>query len=186
MFLIVGLGNPGREYENTRHNIGFRVIDRLSKDLGIDLSKSRCSAATGQLQWEGHKLILAKPETFMNLSGDSVAELVRWFKIEAGHLIVVHDDLDIEPGSLKVRQNGNSAGHHGVESIIKALGSPDLIRIRVGIGRGSLAGDNSQYVLSQVPDGEQEIIDSAVVSAAEAALSIVRDGVAAAMNRFNR
>jgi peptidyl-tRNA hydrolase, PTH1 family len=186
MYLIVGLGNPGREYENTRHNLGFQAVDRLAKDLGISVSKDICNSLTGQAQWEGHRVVLAKPQTFMNLSGDSVAELVKWFKIEEGHLIVIHDDLDIEPGKLKVRPHGNSAGHNGVESVIQRMKTTEFIRIRIGIGRATLADDNAKYVLAHIPAGEKDMLQSSVNSAAEAALTIVKSGIDAAMNSFNK
>lgn len=187
MFLIVGLGNPGKEYELSRHNIGFRVIDRLSKNLDIKVSKGLCQAITGQATVAGHKVILAKPQTFMNLSGDSVLELVRWFKIDTDHLIAIHDDLDLETGKLRIRPKGNSAGHKGVESIISRLGTTEFVHVRIGIGKpaGNLEEDTSKYVLSGVPKEEAEVIDQAILWAAEAAETVVKDGLEAAMNKYN-
>jgi PTH1 family peptidyl-tRNA hydrolase len=188
MYLVVGLGNPGKEYELTRHNIGFRVIDRISSDLKIKVSKGQCQAITGQGNASGHKLILAKPQTFMNLSGDSVSELARWFKIEKDHLMVIYDDLDLDIGIIRIRPKGNSGGHKGVESIITKLGTTEFTRIRIGIGRQdktSLKEDSSGYVLSRIPKEEQEAIDQAILSAAEAAPLIIKEGLEAAMNKYN-
>jgi PTH1 family peptidyl-tRNA hydrolase len=185
MFLIVGLGNPGKQYELSRHNIGFRTIDRLSKDLNIAVSKGQCQAMIGQNAFNGKKIILAKPQTFMNLSGDSVAELVRWFKIDQKHLIVIHDDLDLDVGVLRIRTKGNSGGHNGVESIINRSGTGEFIRIKIGIGREVIGGDNSDYVLSIPPKDQMEILDGSVVTAAEAAAEIVNNGPDAAMNKYN-
>jgi peptidyl-tRNA hydrolase, PTH1 family len=185
MYLIVGLGNPGQRYEDTRHNIGFKVIDRLARDLSVDISKNHCQAVIGQTIYEGHKLILAKPQTFMNLSGNSVAELVQWYKIDKKHIIVIHDDLDIDSGRLKIKEKGNSAGHNGVESIIQKLASPDFIRIRIGIGRRSLGEDNASYVLEEFHPAEHAVIAGTIAASADAVLKIVKGGVEAAMNEFN-
>jgi len=188
MYLVVGLGNPGKEYELTRHNIGFRVIDRISKDLNISVSKSQCQALIGQGTIGDHKMILAKPQTFMNLSGNSVSELVNWFKIELKHLVVVYDDLDLDAGQLRIRPKGNSGGHKGVASVIDRLGTVEFARVRIGIGKPDqlIEGENgSDYVLSKIPRGEQEAIGQAILSAAESVPLIVREGVEAAMNKYN-
>jgi len=187
MYLVVGLGNPGKEYEFSRHNTGFRTLDRLSKNLGTGISKGLCQATTGQAAVAGKKVILAKPQTFMNLSGDSVLELLQWFKIKNDHLIVIYDDLDLDAGKLRIRAKGNSGGHKGVESIIQKLGTSEFIRIRIGIGKPAvnLQGDTSEYVLSKVPKEESEIIDRAILSAAEAAAEIMENGLESAMNKYN-
>jgi len=187
MYLVVGLGNPGKEYESARHNIGFRVIDRISGDLKIKISKGQCQAIIGIGENAGHRIILAKPQTFMNLSGDSVSDLVKWYKIEKDHLIVVYDDLDLDIGTLRIRPKGNSGGHKGVESIISRLGTTEFIRIRIGIGKpsGNLEEDTSAYVLSKVPKEESEAIDQAILSAAEAVPLIMKESLEAAMNKYN-
>jgi PTH1 family peptidyl-tRNA hydrolase len=188
MYLVVGLGNPGKEYEQTRHNTGFRVIDRLSKDLGIPVSKGLCRALIGQGNIDDHKIILAKPQTFMNLSGDSVLELVRWFKIEMDHLVVIYDDLDLETGQLRIRPKGNSGGHKGMESVINRLGTTEFARIRIGIGRPNqlfTEKSASDYVLSPVPGEERETVDRAILGAAEAVEMIIKSGPEAAMNKYN-
>ncbi len=188
MYLVVGLGNPGKEYEFTRHNIGFRVIDRISKDLNTAVSKSQCRTLIGHASSAGHKVILAKPQTFMNLSGDSVSELVKWHKIEKDRIIVIYDDLDLDVGKLRIRPKGNSGGHKGVESIIDRLGTTEFIRVRIGIGRPDkiiLKENGSDYVLSNIPRKEQEAIDQAILSAAEAVAKIIGNSLEAAMNEYN-
>ena len=188
MYLIVGLGNPGKDYELTRHNIGFRVIDRISKDLNIVVSKGQCQALIGQGTIGDHKMILAKPQTFMNLSGNSVWELVNWFKIDLSHLIIIYDDLDLNVGQLRIRPKGNSGGHKGVESIINRLGTTEFVRVRIGIGKPNeiiLEENGSDYVLSKIPKSEKEAIDLAILSAAEAVTVIINEGLEAAMNKYN-
>lgn len=185
MYLIAGLGNPGKEYEFARHNIGFRVIDRLSKDSGISVSKGLCLAVIGQGQIGKNKVVLAKPQTYMNLSGNSVLELVRWFKVDRDRIIVIHDDLDLDIGRLRIRAKGNSGGHKGIESIIASLGTGEFIRIRIGIGRESIGGDNSKYVLSNFAKEQQESVDNSVVLAAEAAAEVIENGPDTAMNKYN-
>jgi PTH1 family peptidyl-tRNA hydrolase len=188
MYLVVGLGNPGKEYELTRHNIGFRVIDRLSKDMNIAVSKGQCNALIGQGNIDGHKMILAKPQTFMNLSGGSVLELMNWYKIETSHLILIYDDLDLDAGQLRIRPKGNSGGHKGVESVINRLQTTEFARVRIGIGKPDqiIEGENgSAYVLSRIPKSEQEAVDKALLSAAEAVPLIITEGLEAAMNKYN-
>jgi len=185
MHLIVGLGNPDKEHELTRHNIGFKVIDLLSGKLGIGVSKGQCQAIIGQGSIGGTKVILAKPQTYMNLSGQSVLELVRWFKIEQNRTIIIHDDLDLDVGRILIRAKGNSGGHKGVESVIQSLQTTEFMRIRIGIGRESIGGDNSNYVLSPFTGEQLEGIERAVVLAAEAAVDIVTGGPDIAMNKYN-
>jgi PTH1 family peptidyl-tRNA hydrolase len=188
MFLVVGLGNPGKQYDLSRHNIGFRVIDRLSKDLDIPVSKSKSQALIGQGTLDGHKIFLAKPQTFMNLSGDSVRELAKWYKIDTGHLIVIYDDLDLDVGQIRIRSKGNSGGHKGVESIISGIGTTEFLRIRIGIGTPArnIEADASDYVLANIPGKESEAIDRAILAAAEAVPVIINSGPEAAMNKYNK
>ena len=188
MYLVVGLGNPGKEYESTRHNIGFKVIDRISKDLQIPVLKGQCNALIGQGTIDGHKIILAKPQTFMNLSGGSVLELMNWYKIEAHHLVLIYDDLDLDIGQLRIRPKGNSGGHKGVGSVIHRLGTTEFARVRIGIGKPDqlIEGEKgSDYVLSKIPKSEQEAIDKAILSAAEAVPLVINEGLEAAMNKYN-
>jgi PTH1 family peptidyl-tRNA hydrolase len=188
MYLVIGLGNPGKEYELARHNIGFRVIDRLSKDLQIPVSKGQCNALIGQGTIGGHKVILAKPQTFMNLSGGSVLELMNWYKIFPSHLILIYDDLDLDVGQIRIRPKGNSGGHKGVDSVIDRLGTTEFARVRIGIGKPDqiIEGEKgSDYVLSKIPKSEQEAIAKSILSAAEAVPLIITEGLEAAMNKYN-
>ena len=186
MYLIVGLGNPGEEYENTRHNIGFQVVDGIAKSIGIGelRFKKKCNALVGEAEISGHKVIVCQPQTFMNLSGDSVQALLSWYKISHDHLIVCYDDVDIEPGEVKVRLGGSSAGHHGVESIMGRIGTPQFIRVRVGVGRETPSGDVSDHVLEKIPSAQKEILNEAILRAAEASIAIISDGLEKAKSRF--
>ncbi|MFC1767737.1 aminoacyl-tRNA hydrolase [Candidatus Margulisiibacteriota bacterium] len=185
MHLIVGLGNPGKKYEDTRHNVGFKVIDRLSKDLDIPVLKEKCGALMGQGQIGGDKVMLAKPQTFMNLSGTSVTSLMQWFKFDPEKLILIYDDLDLDVGDLRIRPKGNSGGHKGVESVVSSVKITGFARVRIGIGRTGVDGDSADYVLSPVPKKEHEEIDLAIVRAADAVQMIISGGIEEAMNKFN-
>ncbi len=184
-FLIVGLGNPGREHRDTRHNIGFMVIDQLCKTLGVSMSRvqSRALVAAGTL--EGQKIILAKPQTFMNLSGQAVGGLVRFYKTPLDRLLVAHDDLDLPLGTIRLRPGGSSAGQKGMESIIRQLGSQNFPRLRLGIGRPPGQMDPSAYVLQRFTRAEQDVLDQLLDRAAAAVRTFVREGLDAAMNQYN-
>lgn len=185
MFLVVGLGNPGKEYENTRHNLGFKVIDELASRLRISSFKSKHQSFLAEGEISDHKVILAQPQTFMNNSGLAVKGVLSWHKIDLAKLIVIYDDVDLEVGQIRIREGGSAGGHHGVESIIASLGTADFKRVRLGISRESLTSDVSEYVLQQIPSTQRELLDSAIISAAEAVEAIVSSGIAAAMNKFN-
>jgi PTH1 family peptidyl-tRNA hydrolase len=186
MYLVVGLGNPGPKYADTRHNLGFRVIEELSKRYSIGFSfKNKANALIGIHELDDHKIILAQPQTFMNNSGEAVAELLRWYKIPPDHLIVAYDDVDLEVGELRIRMGGTSAGHKGVESIMHFIGTPEFIRVRVGIGRESLTDDITDYVLAPVPPSQQTILEEIIFHAADAVISIITEGLEKAMNKFN-
>ena len=185
MFLVVGLGNPGEEYENTRHNLGFRVVNELAARLGLRSLKSKHQSFLGEGVIAGHKVILAEPQTFMNNSGAAVKGLLAWYKIEPRKLIVVYDDVDLEVGQIRVREQGSAGGHHGLESIIAGVGSPEFARVRVGIGRENLSGDVSGYVLQTIPPAQRATLEAAVNTAAAAIESIIAEGLPAAMNKFN-
>jgi PTH1 family peptidyl-tRNA hydrolase len=188
--LVVGLGNPGREYEGTRHNIGFAALDRLAEKLGCSFrSKWRFSAhvaeaATG----EAGKITLAKPRTFMNRSGSAVQALLSWLKLEPQHLLVVVDDADLPLGQIRLRLSGGSGGHNGLRSIIEALGgNEEFARLRIGIGRTAPVGtDITGHVLGRFGPEEREVVDKAVATAVEAMECCLRDGLTEAMNQFNR
>jgi len=185
--LIVGLGNPGVEYQFTWHNLGFLVVDRIAEQIGAQVSNRHCRALTGRGRIDGNDVLLAKPETYMNLSGMSVRELVEKHEIVPEQdLIVVYDELDLPAGTIRVRQRGSSAGHNGLESIIGALGTQEFLRIRLGIAPDRPVGDGAKYVLSQFRKAQYPVIDKVLDSAAEAVNVILTQGASAAMNRFNR
>jgi peptidyl-tRNA hydrolase, PTH1 family len=185
--LIVGLGNPGIEYQFTPHNLGFLTIDRLANDGGVEVRNRNCRALTARAVLEEQQVLLAKPETYMNLSGMAVRELVEKYEADpAKDLIVVYDELDLPLGKIRVRQRGGSAGHNGMESIIGALGSQEFLRIRLGIGPEKKVSDGAKYVLAPFRKSQLKLVDEILETASEAVKVILREGSAAAMNRFNR
>jgi len=185
--LIVGLGNPGIEYQFTYHNLGFLTVDVLANEQGVELGNRHCRALTGRITIGSERVLLAKPETFMNLSGLAVRELVAEYEVVPGSdLIVIYDELDLPFGAVRVKQRGGSAGHNGLESILNALGTDEFLRIRIGIAPERKIGDGAKYVLSQIKKSQEKVIGEALDTAAEAAKAIVTDGAQAAMNRFNR
>lgn len=187
MKLIVGLGNPGMEYQFTPHNLGFLAIDRIAEQCGVRVDNRHCRALTARARIAEQDVVLAKPETYMNLSGASVRELVTKYEVAIEQdLIVVYDELDLPFGSIRVRQRGSSGGHNGVESIIDALGTQEFMRIRIGIAPDHPVRDGAKYVLSQLKKSQYEIVDQALDAASDAVNVILTQGVGAAMNRFNR
>ncbi len=184
-YLIAGFGNPGREYMHTRHNVGFMTIDRLCKKLDVFLGKMQANALTATYKDKSFRIILAKPQTYMNLSGQSVSGLLNFYKIPMERLLVMHDDLDVPFGSLRIRPSGGSGGQKGLGSTIDRLGTQDFARLRIGIGRPPGRMDSADYVLQSFSAADQQILDSVLDSAAEAALLFVREGLDTAMNRFN-
>jgi PTH1 family peptidyl-tRNA hydrolase len=183
--LIVGLGNPGREYAQTRHNIGFQVITRLAEEHGLSFSRMQNEAlvATGRIG--AVRVVLAKPQTWMNESGKAVGPLVRFYKIEFARLLVVYDDLDRPAGTLRLRSEGGSGGHRGMNSIITRLGTQDFARLRVGIGRPPGRMDPAAYVLQPFGRDDEMLMDMARDRAVEAIECFLAEGIVAAMNRFN-
>ena len=187
MYIIVGLGNPGRKYVNTRHNVGYDAIDVLADMYHIDVDTGRFQALCGKGMIEGQHVVLAKPITFMNLSGQSVRELVNFYKIdETTELIVIYDDISLPPGQLRIREKGSAGGHNGIKNIIAQLGGQEFCRIKVGIGEKPVAFDLADYVLSHFSREERFLLDDALVRAAKAAVKMMTDGVDAAMNEYNR
>jgi len=187
MKLIVGLGNPGREYAATRHNAGFMVIDRLASEMGVPVKKKAFKAVVGQGQIAGEKAILAKPQTYMNLSGEAVGSLLRWYGLAAGDLILIYDDLDLPPGKLRIRPDGGSGGHKGVQSVVQSLGTDSFPRVRVGIGKPANPDyDSSDFVLGRLTGEEARCVEEALGLAAEAVRCMVREGLDKAMNLYNR
>ena len=187
MKLIVGLGNPGIEYQFTPHNMGFLAVDRIAEQCGVRVNNRHCRAQTARIRLAGHEVVLAKPETYMNLSGASVSELVREYQAQPEQdLVLLYDELDLPFGSLRVRPRGRSAGHNGVESVIAALGTQEITRIRMGVGPDYPVGDGARYVLAQFKKAQLTVVAQVLDEAAEAVKVILADGVQAAMNRFNR
>lgn len=184
MYLIAGLGNPGRQYAGNRHNVGFMCLDVLANSLGLRFGQRRARAllATGRLGEAG--LLLAKPQTYMNLSGPSVAELVRFYRIPLASLLVVHDDLDLPLGRVRLRERGSSGGQKGLQSVIASLHTDQFPRLRLGIGR-PIQEPPEVYVLRDFAPDEKPIIAAAIDKAAEAIQVFVTEGIAVAMNRFN-
>lgn len=185
VYLIVGLGNPGREYRETRHNVGFMTIDRLATELGTTLSRVQSRALIGSANLDGHRIILAKPQTYMNLSGQAVVSLVRFYKLPLTNLIVVHDDLDLPFGTLRLRPGGGPAGQKGVASIIQSLNTQDFPRLRIGIGHPRGHMDPSDYVLQNFTREERDLLGQVLDRAATALRVFVLEGLDKAMTRFN-
>jgi len=185
--LIVGLGNPGIEYQFTPHNMGFLAVDRIAEQAGVRVNNRNCRAQTGRAVLEGQEVLLAKPETYMNLSGASVRELVREYDANPEQdLIVIYDELDLPFGSIRIRQRGSSAGHNGIASVIGALDTQEIQRLRLGVGPDHPVGDGARYVLSQFKKSQYPVLDEVLDAAADAVRVILKDGIASAMNRFNR
>jgi PTH1 family peptidyl-tRNA hydrolase len=186
MKLIAGLGNPGRQYAGTRHNVGFEVIDELTRRHRVNLEAAPVDAVFGKWRRDGEVVLLVKPLTFMNLSGEAVGGLMRYFKMDAGDVLVVTDDVNLPLGRLRLRGTGSEGGHNGLRSIAQHLGTMDYSRLRVGVGRGDTQRDLADHVLAMFTPQEQPEVEHAVTRAAEAVESWVTDGLAKTMNVFNR
>ncbi len=187
MKLIVGLGNPGIEYQFTPHNAGFLVLDRIAEQCNATIDRRRWRSLIGKVTIAGEDAVLAKPETFMNLSGMAVREMLADIEIDpARDLIVIHDEMDFPMGVMRIRERGSSAGHNGVESIIGAVGSQEFVRVRLGVAPDHAVKDGARYVLSQFKKSQYAAVDEMLERAAEAVNVIVKEGAAVAMNRFNR
>ncbi len=187
MKLIVGLGNPGIEYQFTPHNLGFLTIDRIANDHGINIRNRQCRALTARATISGEPVVLAKPETYMNLSGLSVRELVEEHQVNIERdLILIYDELDLPLGTIRIRQRGGSAGHNGMESILGALNTDEFLRIRLGIAPERKVEDSVQYVLTPFRKAQEKVVVEVLDAAAQAVEMILKEGPAAAMNRFNR
>ena len=185
--LIVGLGNPGIEYQFTPHNLGFLAVDRIASERGVEIRNRQCRALTARMQVADEPVLLAKPETYMNLSGLSVRELVAEYELKPeSDLIVIQDELDFPLGTLRIHTRRSSAGHNGIESIIGALGTQDFLRIRMGVAPERKIEDGQRYLLAPMNKAALAVVDEILDTAAEAVKVILTDGAAAAMNRFNR
>ncbi|HEX2454144.1 MAG TPA: aminoacyl-tRNA hydrolase [Vicinamibacterales bacterium] len=184
MKLIVGLGNPGRKYAGTRHNVGFEIIDTLAERHRLEWTSAPVEALLAK--WRAEDVLFAKPLTFMNLSGHAVGELLRYFKIDLPDLLVVVDDINLELGRLRGRPAGSAGGHNGLKSLIGQLGTDQFARLRVGVGRGDARRDLGDHVLARFEPDERPVVAEAVGRAADAAETFVSDGIAVVMNRYNR
>ena len=187
MFIIAGLGNPGKRYENTRHNVGFDAIDELVDRSRIPGSGVSHKAMVGKGIMEGQKVLLAKPLTYMNLSGEAIRGLVDYYKIDPEtELLVIYDDISLEPGNIRIRKKGSAGGHNGIKSIIAQLGTQNFQRIRIGVGEKPKNWDLADYVLGTFGKEDRPLVEEAIGNAAEAAAMIVQGKIDEAMNRFNR
>ena len=185
-WLIVGLGNPGKEYERTRHNMGFRALDLLAGTLGVSVKKVKFRALTAQATYRGQKLLLMKPETYMNASGMAVEQAAQYYKLPPERVLVLFDDISLAPGRIRVRPSGSAGGHNGIKSIISVLHSDEFPRVKIGVGeKPSPEYDLADWVLGQIPKAQQALIDTALQHAAEAALCIVESGCQRAAAEFN-
>lgn len=186
MFLIVGLGNPGKQYEHTRHNIGFDVMDAIADKYNISISEKKHKALCGKGVIEGVKVVLAKPQTFMNLSGESVAELLHYYKLAPEEeLLVIYDDISLAPGNIRIRKKGSAGGHNGIKNMIAMTGTQEFLRIKVGVGEKPKGWDLADYVLGHFDASDRERVEKATVNAITAAEMILRQEVDQAMNDFN-
>jgi len=183
--LIVGLGNPGREYRGTRHNVGFMLLDRLAENLGVSFSRVESRSLVTKAEFLGSKLILVKPQTYMNLSGQAVSSLLRFYKVPLERLLVVYDDVDLPLGTLRLRPDGGSAGHKGMQSIIEKLGAQEFPRLRIGVSRPPGRMEAADYVLQDFSKAESELLQEVLIRGTEAVLAFVGEGIVAAMNQFN-
>ena len=187
MFLIVGLGNPTKQYEKTRHNIGFDVMDALADKYNISISENKHKALCGKGVIEGMKVVLAKPQTYMNLSGESVAELVNYYKLDPeSELIVVFDDISLEPGNIRIRKKGSAGGHNGIKNIIAMTGTQNFMRIKVGVGEKPKGWDLADYVLGHFSKEDRELMEEGYDRADHAVGMILNGEIEAAMNQYNR
>ena len=185
MKLIIGLGNPGREYANTRHNIGFEAIDALAKDYNISVNKSKFKALYGEGRAGNEKVVLVKPQTYMNLSGESVKAFATWHKIKAEDILIIYDDVSLPPGKLRIRIKGSAGGHNGIKSIIQHLGTNEFERIKVGVGEKPQGWNLADYVLSRFTNAEMKTMDETMTDIVGATGTIIEEGVQGAMNKYN-
>ena len=185
MYLIVGLGNPEEEYDKTRHNMGFHAINKLAKQYQIEITKKKFKGLYGTGEIENQKVILLKPQTYMNLSGKSIQEVANYYHIPVENILVIYDDMDIDIGKVKIRKKGGAGSHNGMKSIVNHLKSENFPRIRIGIGTPKDKSDSIYYVIGPIPKEEQEILDQATTKAKDAISEILKSGIDVAMNQFN-
>ena len=185
MYLIIGLGNPENEYANTRHNMGFDTINKLANKNNIEVNNNKFKGLYGTGIIQGKKVILLKPQTYMNLSGESVKEIVKFYHIKPEEIIIIYDDIDTEKGNIRIRKKGGPGSHNGMKSVVENLNTTDFGRIRVGIGKPENKRDMINYVIGKVPEEEQKILQEGVNKATEAIEEILKNGIDIAMNKFN-
>lgn len=185
MYIIIGLGNPSKQYEKTRHNVGFEVIDVLADKLNIDVGDKKHKALCGKGVYDGKRIVLLKPQTFMNLSGESVRAAVDFYKVLPEDVIIIYDDVSLDPGQLRIRLKGSAGGHNGIKSIISHLGTQEFPRVKVGVGEKPKEMDLADYVLGHFTGGEREIMDAAFRDAADAVCAMISEGADTAMNHYN-
>lgn len=185
MYLIVGLGNPENEYAHTRHNMGFDTINQIAKNNNTQITKNKFKGLCESTIIQNQKVILLKPQTYMNLSGESVKEVAEFYNLKPEEIIVIYDDIDIEKGHIKIRKKGGAGSHNGMKSVVEELQSTDFARIRVGIGQPEFKSDMINYVIGKVSQEEQEILQQGVEKAAKAVEEILKNGIDIAMNKFN-
>ena len=185
MYLIIGLGNPEEEFSKTRHNMGFDVINEIAKNNSIEVNKNKFNALYGMGQINGEKVILLKPQTYMNLSGKAVRRFKDFYKVENENIIVIYDDLDIEQGDIKIKKKGSSGTHNGMKSVVTEINTENFPRIRIGIGNPNYKSDLINYLLNKIPQGEYEILDKSIEKAGKAVEEIIKNGIDKAMNKFN-
>jgi PTH1 family peptidyl-tRNA hydrolase len=186
MFLIVGLGNPDKKYEHTRHNIGFDVIDALADKYNISISEKKHRALCGSGAIEGVKVLLAKPQTYMNLSGESVAEILNYYKLDPeSEMLVIFDDISLAPGNIRIRKKGSAGGHNGIKNIIACTGTQNFMRIKVGVGEKPPGWDLVDHVLGRMDKEDQSRAEEAIQDAVEAVVLLIRDETDRAMNLYN-
>ena len=185
MYLIVGLGNPEEEYGRTRHNMGFNTINKIAKKYALEIKKNKFQGLYENTKIENQKVLLVKPQTYMNLSGNCVKEFVEFYKIEKDKMIIIYDDMDIEPGKIKIRKKGSSGGHNGIKSIIEMLGTEEFPRIRIGIGKPQYKDGKIDYVIGNIPEEDIQKLEEGVDKAKDAVIEILKNGIDTAMNKFN-
>ena len=185
MYLIIGLGNPEEEYSKTRHNMGFNVINKIAEKYNMQITKEKFNGLYESGVIENEKVILIKPQTYMNLSGNCICEFVNFYKVEKENILVIYDDMDVEPGTIKIRKKGSSGGHNGMKSIIQMLGTEEFPRIRIGIGRPEHSGDEINYVIGAIKEDDILKLEQGVQKAEKAVEEILKNGIDIAMNKFN-
>lgn len=185
MYLIVGLGNPEEEYARTRHNMGFDTINKIAKNNNIEINKRKFEALYGTGTIAGEKVVLLKPQTYMNLSGNAVRDFMSFYKIKEEELVVVFDDLDIEPGIIKIRKKGSAGTHNGMKSVVHEIQTENFARVRVGIGNPKYKNDLLNYILTRIPEEEYKVLEEATANAAKAVDHIIKSGIDSAMNKYN-